>query len=37
MLLIVEKVSDAWLKPYIYMSTDLRKKAKNGFGKDFLS
>ena len=28
MLLVVEKVSDAWLKPYIDMSTDLRKKQK---------
>ena len=28
MLLIVEKVSDAWPKPYIDMSTDLRKKQK---------
>ena len=35
MLLVVEKVSDAWLKPYIDMSTDLRKKAKNDFEKDF--
>ena len=28
MLLVVEKVSDAWLKPYIDMSTDLKKKQK---------
>ena len=24
-----------WLKPYIYMNTKLRQKAKNSFGKDF--
>ena len=23
-----------WLKPYIYMNTKLRQKAKNSFGKD---
>ena len=40
--LILEKVHQviefnlsAWLKPYIDFNTELRKKAKNNFGKDF--
>ena len=28
---------NAWLKPYIEMNTDLRKKAQNDFEEDFLS
>ena len=27
---------NSWLKPYINMNTDLRKKAKNDFARDFL-
>ena len=40
--LILEKVHRAikfnqknWLKPYIFMNTELRQKAKNNFKKDF--
>ena len=42
--LVVKKVQrliklnqNAWLKPYIDMNTDLRKKAKNDFGKYFFN
>ena len=41
--LVLEKVhkvikfnQNAWLKPYIDMISDLRKKARNDFEKDFL-
>ena len=34
---LVEFNQKTWLKPYIDMKTELRKKSqKNGFGKDFL-
>ena len=32
---IIQFDHEAWLKPYIYMNTDLRKDAKNDFEKDF--
>ena len=32
---IIEFNQNAWLKPYIDMNTDLWKKAKNDFEKDF--
>ena len=32
---IIEFNQEAWLKPYIDMSTELRKIAKNDFSKDF--
>ena len=32
---MIEFNQKAWLKPYIDMNTELRKKAKNKFEKDF--
>ena len=34
---VIKFNQNAWLKPYTDMNTDLRKKAKNDFAKDFLS
>ena len=33
---VIQFNQEAWLKTYIDMNTELRKKAKNDFGKDFL-
>ena len=32
---VIQFNQEAWLKPYIYMNTKLRKEAKNDFEKDF--
>ena len=32
---IIQYNQNAWLKPYVDMNKDLRKKAKNDFEKDF--
>ena len=32
---MIKFTQNAWLKPYIDMNTDLRKKAKTDFEKDF--
>ena len=32
---VIQFNQEAWLEPYIDMNTELRKKAKNDFEKDF--
>ena len=32
---VIQFNQEAWVKPYIDINTELRKKAKNGFEKDF--
>ena len=34
---IIKFNQNFWLKSYIYMNSDLRRKSKNDFVKDFLS
>ena len=31
---VIKFIQNSWLNPHIDMNTDLRKKAKNDFGKD---
>ena len=35
--IVIKFNQDAWLHPYIDMNTNLRRKGKNDFEKDFLS
>ena len=34
---VIQFYQEAWLKPYIDMNTELRKKAKNNSEKDFFN